>query len=359
MAPSRTQETSLSEPSSHSAGGPLPIYLNRNETRYFWRGSRTEDARVSVSSRLPQRDVVLPAWDIDEAVWQQTVECVERTLGPFNFEVVLDNPDSDTDQIEVHIGGSPALLELGPRVAGVAPQEKKQCSIVENAVVFVFPQVIGHSAQQVCETVAHEVAHTFGIDHLRDCEDPMSYLRCGERRFRYRESRCGEESDRPCICYDSHNSARMLLERIGPGPRPALWIANLASGDEISDDPEFTVVTNHEPLSVVATVDGTPVGVSQSRRGDDGSYRFRFSPFWSLHTGGHIVSVEAIFGDEVLSEEVTVVLPSLDDIWSTSSEQETMVGGCAVAASDRSGTAALLGLLALARRRRRSSESNR
>ncbi len=50
----------------------------------------------------------------------------------------------------------------------------------------------------LCDTAAHEVGHTMGLDHSRTCGDVMSYESCGAKTFQNAVGRCGEWDARPC-----------------------------------------------------------------------------------------------------------------------------------------------------------------
>jgi hypothetical protein len=99
-------------------------------------------------------------------------------------------------------------------VGGVAPFT---CGLIPTAVVYAFADVYGGDNQGICETVAQEVSHAFGLDHEFLCEDPMTYLSgCGAKTFQDQAASCGEFEPRECSCGgSSQNSVQQMLQTIG------------------------------------------------------------------------------------------------------------------------------------------------
>ena len=80
-----------------------------------------------------------------------------------------------TPHIEAVFGGSPQNIGMGQGVGGVSPFTE-DCGIIENSIVFTFTNVFPDDAQTVCEVMAQEVAHSYGLDHEMLASDPMTYL---------------------------------------------------------------------------------------------------------------------------------------------------------------------------------------
>jgi hypothetical protein len=75
----------------------------------------------------------------------------------------------------------------------------------------------------ICNTVAHEAGHVYGLDHAFDCRDPMTYLSdCGAKHFLNLALPCGEfDGARPCQCRpEGQDSHVVLTEALGPGTIP-------------------------------------------------------------------------------------------------------------------------------------------
>src|SRR5262249_6511037 len=121
------------------------------------------------------------------------------------------------------ISGTPQMIGEGSGVGGVSPMNN-DCSMVENGIVWIFEQVLGSSAQTVCEVAAQEIGHAIGMDHEYLCQDPMTYLYgCGHKTFQDQTVSCGEYSARNCMCTNpltgtaaNQNSVQFMLYRLGP-----------------------------------------------------------------------------------------------------------------------------------------------
>jgi hypothetical protein len=98
----------------------------------------------------------------------------------------------------------------------------------------VFTDVLPDDARTVCEVIAQEIAHSFGLDHEMLPSDPMTYLDyTGDRTFQNAMASCGEYADRACgingtTCRRRQNSVALLTERLG---------ARGASGGSNDQDP--------------------------------------------------------------------------------------------------------------------------
>lgn len=191
------------------------IYLNRSGVSVT---PGTNDARVNRSS-VAKQAATIPAWEPAPEVWTETVTCLRTMFAPFTVEITETDPGT-TPHIEAVFGGAPSLLGVPPTAGGVAPLSKT-CGVVENAMVYTFTAVLPPDAQVVCETMAQEIAHAYGLDHELLPSDPMSYLASDQpRRFQDVEAPCGETTARPCglgpsACRTNQNSYAVLVERLG------------------------------------------------------------------------------------------------------------------------------------------------
>lgn len=192
------------------------IYLNRTGVTVM---PGPSDSRIN-SSSVTKQPATIPAWNPTDDVWADTVACLEAMFAPFDVELTEVDPGM-TPHIEAVFGGHPSLFGMGPRVGGVAPLSST-CAIVENAMVFTFTDILVSKGQFVCETMAQEIAHAYGLDHEMLAADPMSYLKHDEERtFQNEMASCGETVARPCgigmtSCRAEQNSYALLLERLGP-----------------------------------------------------------------------------------------------------------------------------------------------
>ena len=191
------------------------IYLNPDGAILY---PGDNDSSRDISSIVAE-PTLITGWDTDYDTWVETARCVAELYAPFDVTVTDEDP-GDIPHIEALIGGSPADVGLPDNVAGVSPFAT-DCSIIERSIVFAFPDALP-DARTVCEVLAQEIAHSFGLDHERLASDPMTYLDYdGERTFQDRMAPCGEFADRTCgitgrACRQRQNSVALLRERLGP-----------------------------------------------------------------------------------------------------------------------------------------------
>lgn len=197
------------------------IYLNGNGV--VLRPGDNDSSR-GISS-VVERPTEIAAWDIDPDTWQETVDCMREIYAPFDVTITDEDP-GDTPHIEAVFGGSPLDVGLPENVAGVSPFTS-DCAVIEHSIVFAFTDVMNDDPRTVCEVMAQEVAHSFGLDHEMLASDPMTYLPyVGERAFQDEMATCGEYDGRMCgingsVCRRRQNSYALLLERLGPNPDAA------------------------------------------------------------------------------------------------------------------------------------------
>jgi hypothetical protein len=319
------------------AHAQVTIYLNR-DGGVFTPGE-PNDSRSNVSS-VPDTPVDLPAWDGDDTAWGEVVSCVRDLFAPFDAEITDVDPSTES-HFEVVVGGLPQQLGLDANAAGVSPF-RTDCSIINNSIVFVFPDVLDDN-RRICEAIAQEVAHSFGLDHEYLCEDPMTYLTgCGDKRFLFRDAICGELSARECKCSRSQNSARMLLERLGSGSRPTLWISDPTGEDPVAKDALVRAAVTNQPGFIDLYVDGVIIDNAPPVTGSDPYAVVELATFGTLEPGTHELTVVARWDDMESTEtvQVEVLDPDADN---------DLIGGC----SGSGGGLVLLVAFSGIRRRRR------
>jgi MYXO-CTERM domain-containing protein len=176
------------------------------------------DSSRQVSSIVTQLTAI-DGWNIDDDTWAETVACVAGIYAPFDVTVTDEDP-GDTPHIEAVFGGHPSDVGLPDNVAGVSPFTS-DCGIIEGSIVFAFTDVLPDDPRTVCEVIAQEIAHSYGLDHEMLPSDPMTYLDyAGERTFQDELASCGEYADRPCgingtTCRRRQNSVELLAQRLG------------------------------------------------------------------------------------------------------------------------------------------------
>jgi hypothetical protein len=179
------------QPSATQRAQSRVIYLNRDGA--ILRPGDNDSARQR--SSVVAQPTLITGWDIDDDTWADTVACVADIYAPFDVAITDEDP-GDVPHIEVVVGGHPGDVGLPDDVAGVSPFAT-DCSIIENSIVFTFTDVLPDDARTVCEVMAQEIAHSFGLDHEMLPSDPMTYLDYdGERTFKDEMASCGEFAGR-------------------------------------------------------------------------------------------------------------------------------------------------------------------
>lgn len=221
------------------------IYLNKNGVTLT---PGDTDARTNRSALAPKL-VTIPAWDVPDDVWAETVACMRQLFIPFDVRITETDP-GDVPHLEAVFGGKPALMGFDARTAGVSPFSTT-CKTIESSIVFTFTEILPQKAQMVCEIMAQEIAHSYGLDHELLAADPMTYLPYNERRsFQNEVAECGESLARPCglpgfpACRERQNSVALLTERLGAagagdGVGPRVDIKTPLHGATV--DPGFAV----------------------------------------------------------------------------------------------------------------------
>ncbi len=241
---------------------PLPIFLNRFGGTY----SPGQDDSRRNTSIVPNQVSTVSAFSGSDSQWNQAVNCITTMWAPYNVTITQTEPASG-EYIEAVIGGSPGQVGLPQGVGGVAPIDQFQCSIIPNAIIYAFADVVGNDPEEVCEIAAQEIAHAFSLDHEYYCPDPMTYLGgCGNKTFRDFDAQCGEYQPRGCNCSrPSQNSVQTLLDKIGapngmPPPPvndpipPTISINSPADGATLMENSTITVVaTASDDMQLSAT----------------------------------------------------------------------------------------------------------
>lgn len=193
------------------------VYLRRGGGVY--RPGWPDDAARNVSTLVPYA-VDLSPYDGDDADWAALVGCMQEQFAPFDVTVTDVEPASG-DYIEtVFTADTAGVIGLGGWVAGYAPMDTAECSLLPRAIVLIFNGA-AYSIESSCAIGAQEVGHALGLDHEYLCEDPMSYLGgCGPKRFQDQDTWCGEYSARECYCGGQQNSVQHMLRLFGPNPGP-------------------------------------------------------------------------------------------------------------------------------------------
>lgn len=203
-------------PVASARTGSRVVYLNRDGA-VLWPGA--ENDAPNQTSTIITQPTSIAGWDIDDDTWAETLACVREIYRPFDVEITDEDP-GDAPHMEALFGGHPSDVGLPDNVAGVSPFTS-DCGMIEDSIVFTFTDVMPDNARTMCEVMAQEIAHSYGLDHEMLASDPMTYLDYdGERTFQNVEAPCGENTNRLCgingnMCRKKQNSVALLTERLG------------------------------------------------------------------------------------------------------------------------------------------------
>jgi hypothetical protein len=259
----------------------------------------TNDSHAQTST-IVSRPSQVPAWNASPADWAATVACMKEIWAPFDVAVTDVDPGS-APHVEAVFGGSPADVGLTGNFGGISPFTS-DCSVIEHSIVFAFTDNLGKQPRTICEVMAQEIAHSYGLDHELVASDPMTYLSyAGHRAFQDQDAACGETKARPCgisgtTCRASQNSYQLLLSRVGAANRDNVppSVAITAPGESTTVDAGFTIsasVADNVAVSAVAFyLDGDLLATQIAA-----PYRVATDP--ALGRGAHTIVIEATDAD--------------------------------------------------------------
>ena len=219
-----------------------------------------------------------------DAEWAQLVQCMKEVYSPYAITIVDQQPAAGTVYNEAIIAGRPSDVGEASDILGIAPLANN-CSAEQNVISFSFANAhpAAYHVLNVCWTAAQESAHAYGLDHefqftddSSACSDPMTYRTdCGgEKFFRNKLAKCGEDKVRNCKCSSTQNSHAMLLGIFGAGTVitpppdvsltfPAAGATTISAGDTI-----------HATASSQRGVSHVEFYFNGSRWGDDAGVKF-------------------------------------------------------------------------------------
>ena len=282
------------------------IYLNHTGITLL---PGDDDSRTNRSSIVGAQASV-PAWNTSATNWAATVACMTDMFSRFDVTVTDVNP-GNVPHMEAVFGGSPQNVGMPSGVGGVSPFTD-DCAVIENSIVFTFTNVLPQDAQSVCEVMAQEVAHSYGLDHEMLASDPMTYLNYnGNRAFKDQTVACGEYQNRPCgiggsTCRANQNSVRLLTDRLGKADLvpPTLTITSPGEGDTVV--PGFSVAaTAADDVAVTSGrlfVDDIDLGIVAG----PGPYTFPTDP--ALVDGTHTLRVEVTDGKHPVTRTIRITV---------------------------------------------------
>ena len=198
------------------AGSTRIVYLNRDARTYV---SGVDDAQAGASSVVAAQGLAsstLRGFQQGDDDWRALRSCIRDQFALYDV-VITDIRPVGQGYIEAHFGGRGPELGITDGAGGIAPIDNTSCDVIDGAPVFVFSDLFGSNIRALCEVGAHEIAHTFSLDHAYRCKDPMTYVEgCGEKEFQVEAAPCGEGGPRACICgRPSQSSVVVMRDKLG------------------------------------------------------------------------------------------------------------------------------------------------
>jgi len=268
------------------------------------------DARYNTSTIVAGPSQISP-WRYSDQSWGEMVACVQELYAPYDVEVTDVDPGNNIFHHEAIVAGQYQEIGYETPIGGVAPS---QCRPANNVISFTFANGYGDNPIAICHTVGQETAHSYGLEHARDCSDPMTYMpTCTRQFFRDATTPCGEYEDlAQCNCGGSaQNSHRWLQSVLGESPvavaGPVVDIQTPDEGEAVTTG--FKVATTATHVRGIGTVElflnGTSYGVQEAH-----SYNTASSPYWfdtpnSLADG--IIDVEIRATNDIGSETIATL----------------------------------------------------
>lgn len=282
------------------------IYLNRGGITLM---PGNDDARTNRSSIVTSQRSV-PAWSTSAANWAATVACMKDMFSRWDVIVTDVNP-GNVPHMEAVFGGSPQNIGMQQGVGGVSPFTE-DCAVIENSIVFTFTSVFPDNPQTICEVMAQEVAHSYGLDHEMLASDPMTYLQySGKRSFKDQTVSCGEYSNRPCgiggsVCRQNQNSVQLLDQRLGVADSIVPTIGIVTPFDGATVAPGFAVEAS--AMDNVGIKQATLVidDIAVATLPGPGPYSWPTDA--ALTDGEHTIKVEVTDGKNIQTQTIAVTV---------------------------------------------------
>jgi len=207
------------------AAAPKVLYLNHNGGTYH--PGRVNNPATNVSTVVQNRHgrtLTIQPFDGTAAQWQDVVRRVRVLFSRYNVSIVEQEPTSG-DYVECVVTGNSGSVfrDYTKYTVGVSPSSKT-CKTLSRPINFIMPKLGGNGlgVARVSEVIAHEIAHTIGLQHTFPKGDVMSYQNDIPKTFLDQNMKCGKKinyiwTSINCKCGSvTQNSHQRMLARLGP-----------------------------------------------------------------------------------------------------------------------------------------------
>ncbi len=213
----------------------------------------TPDNRTDTSD-IANTTSQLSQFNQSATVWNQVKSCMVDTFSRFNVTITDVDP-GQTAHLEIMVAGTGSQMGLPQGVLGIADfpcQSIGSCdSFMPNALVFAYandPYYTG-DPDNICSTIAQEIAHTWSLDHVVDPSDPMTYNNySGIRQYKDNQA-CGSDcqggqSPFGLTCSGSGGNATHICAGTGTATQDEVSEITALFGSSAPDTTPPTVVIN-------------------------------------------------------------------------------------------------------------------
>lgn len=249
-----------------------------------------DDSRANIS-QIAASNTVIGQFSQSDDTWNKMLSCVRATFAPFDVMVTDKDPGPQTSHYEHIVGGKPQ--ELRPDIGGAGGVAPATCTEIPNAMSFTF-DVYGNDHETLCWTASQEVAHAFGLEHVLNAKDPLTYLEGNlPKRFQAADAQCGEGIPRTCMCTGGlQNSYEHIIAMFGAGTPtpPMLTVKAPTSGRKVQPGFITRVVASDDSGMdhVEILVDGVKIAESFKE-----PYTI-IAPVDAVEPGPHVLEVRAV-----------------------------------------------------------------
>lgn len=317
----------------------------------------------------------------DETVRAAVIAALKLDWQAYDVKIVDQRPESGDYTMNVATPTNP----LGGGVLGIAPLDCFDAA--PNNITFAFHGANdGFPAPVQAATIAHEVAHSYGMEHVDDPTDIMNPTNAGGDPS-FKDECIAVVAGGTCVaqhmpyCPDgmSQNAHRELLELFGTSApdtvAPTVTITSPANGAEFGEGAEFVIEAS--------AIDDRQIGQLQLYDGDtklqskteepyiwevydipEGYYRFRVVATDPAGNEAESNLVTVIVGDPEIPEEEGGLDEEGDDgsgsgTGDPTEDDEDGDNGCGCAATPERGAFGLLAVVLVSCARRRPTQARR